>query len=134
MREVDYCSAASLMVRRRCSNSSAVSTKRSPPPIARIATWRSDARAGLEGAVSAPVARGAPGRGLARDRYGQGIKRHQVINQRRFVQRWAEGADACQSAPGCRVLRARDRAMDRPMVLVVDHYVPEPDRDAGSSP
>ena len=30
------------------------------------------------------------------------------------------------------VLRARDRAKNRKVILVVDHYVPEPDRDAGS--
>ena len=29
-------------------------------------------------------------------------------------------------------MRARDRAHDRPVILVIDHYVPEPDRDAGS--
>jgi glycosyltransferase involved in cell wall biosynthesis len=29
-------------------------------------------------------------------------------------------------------VRARDRAWDRPVVLVVDQYVPQPDRDAGS--
>ncbi len=30
------------------------------------------------------------------------------------------------------VLRARDRANRRQVVLIVDHYVPQPDRDAGS--
>src|SRR3954449_8016818 len=29
-------------------------------------------------------------------------------------------------------MRARDRARHRQTILVVDHYVPEPDRDAGS--
>ena len=29
-------------------------------------------------------------------------------------------------------MRARDRAKHRPVILIVDHYVPEPDRDAGS--
>ena len=29
-------------------------------------------------------------------------------------------------------MRARDRARQRDVILVIDHYVPEPDRDAGS--
>ena len=29
-------------------------------------------------------------------------------------------------------MRARDRARKRDVILVIDHYVPEPDRDAGS--
>ena len=33
---------------------------------------------------------------------------------------------------GKHVMRARDRAKQRDVILVIDHYVPEPDRDAGS--
>ena len=29
-------------------------------------------------------------------------------------------------------MRARDRARERNVILLIDHYVPEPDRDAGS--
>ena len=29
-------------------------------------------------------------------------------------------------------MRARDRAQQREVILVIDHYVPQPDRDAGS--
>ena len=37
-----------------------------------------------------------------------------------------------QAPNGKHVMRARDRALYRRVVLVVDHYVPQPDRDAGS--
>jgi hypothetical protein len=33
---------------------------------------------------------------------------------------------------GEHVMRARDRARERNVILLIDHYVPEPDRDAGS--
>lgn len=60
-----------------------------------------------------------------------GTKAYQVANQRKFLERW-EHVLADHYPNGCHVLRARDRAWNRPVVLVVDHYVPQPDRDAGS--
>ncbi|QGW64056.1 glycosyltransferase [Lysobacter soli] len=60
-----------------------------------------------------------------------GIKAHQPINQGKFAKRWeAELSRHFQN--GQQVLRARDRAFGRPIVLIIDHYVPQPDRDAGS--
>lgn len=60
-----------------------------------------------------------------------GVKAYQVTNQRRFHERWAAHL-AAHYPNGGNVLRARDRAWNRPLVLVVDHYIPQPDRDAGS--
>ncbi|TWI14262.1 glycosyltransferase [Aerolutibacter ruishenii] len=62
---------------------------------------------------------------------GAGIKAYQVANQKTFLQRWRDVL-ARHYPNGMDLLRARDRAWDRPVVLVVDHYVPQPDRDAGS--
>jgi len=62
---------------------------------------------------------------------GSGVKAYQVVNQGKFRERWAD-ALAAHYPNGERVLRARDRAWDRRIALVVDHYVPQPDRDAGS--
>ena len=62
---------------------------------------------------------------------GSGIKAYQMVNQGKFRERWA--AELARHYPnGEHVQRARDRAWDRPVALVVDHYVPQPDRDAGS--
>ncbi|RZA22308.1 MAG: glycosyltransferase [Lysobacteraceae bacterium] len=62
---------------------------------------------------------------------GGGIKAHQVANQQTLRERWHDALQA-HYPNGEHVTRARDRAWDRPLVLVVDHYVPQPDRDAGS--
>jgi GT2 family glycosyltransferase len=62
---------------------------------------------------------------------GGGIKAYQVANQQTLRTRWSDVLQA-HYPNGEHVARARDRAWDRPMVLVVDHYVPQPDRDAGS--
>lgn len=62
---------------------------------------------------------------------GSGVKAYQVVNQQKFRERWREALRA--HYPNAEhILRARDRAWNRPVVLVVDHYVPQPDRDAGS--
>jgi GT2 family glycosyltransferase/glycosyltransferase involved in cell wall biosynthesis len=62
----------------------------------------------------------------------QGVKAHQVTNQSWIVKRWGTTL-ARENYPNAQhVLRARDRAKERKVILVIDHYVPEPDRDAGS--
>jgi GT2 family glycosyltransferase len=60
-----------------------------------------------------------------------GGKSYQVRNEWRFARRWAKELGGHFPHGTC-VLRARDRAFLKPVVLVVDHYVPQPDRDAGS--
>lgn len=64
---------------------------------------------------------------------GSGIKAYQQVNALKFQQRWAEQLRADHFANAEHVFLARDRGQQRrPLVLVVDHYVPQPDRDAGS--
>ncbi|PJK09220.1 hypothetical protein CO608_06930 [Lysobacteraceae bacterium NML08-0793] len=60
-----------------------------------------------------------------------GIKAYQVENQKKLFSRWKERLK--KHYPNAEnVIRARDRAWERSVVLVVDHYIPQPDRDAGS--
>lgn len=61
-----------------------------------------------------------------------GVKAYQTINRGKFLERWGPTLHASQFENGEQVFLARDRSRDRPHVLVVDHYVPQPDRDAGS--
>jgi GT2 family glycosyltransferase len=61
-----------------------------------------------------------------------GVKAYQERNRDQFIARWADILAGGQTDPGTQVMRARERALARPVVLVIDHAVPEPDRDAGS--
>jgi len=63
---------------------------------------------------------------------GTGMKAHQVTNQQRLRTRWHDTLAAEHFDPGTHILRARDRAHGKRVALVIDHYVPQPDRDAGS--
>ena len=61
----------------------------------------------------------------------EGQKAYQVINQRKFVHKWRKELRRHQ-ANGVDAFHARERSADRPLLLMIDHYVPQYDRDAGS--
>ncbi len=61
-----------------------------------------------------------------------GVKAWQAVNRVKFLERWGDTLRATQFGNGENVLMARDRSRHQRRVLVVDHYVPQPDRDAGS--
>ena len=63
---------------------------------------------------------------------GSGVKAHQVENLRKLGERWKETLRRGHFANGEHVFLARERSQLRRTVLVVDHYAPQPDRDAGS--
>ncbi|MDO8344630.1 MAG: glycosyltransferase [Cellvibrio sp.] len=62
---------------------------------------------------------------------GAGIKAFQVTNQKKFFEKW-QSVLAQHFNNAERVFKAKDRSWDKPCVVVVDHYVLQPDRDAGS--
>ena len=61
-----------------------------------------------------------------------GIKAHQIANTKKFYEQWRETLLKENFPPGFEIMRARDRSHDRKIALVVDHYIPQPDQDAGS--
>ena len=64
---------------------------------------------------------------------GSGIKAYQVTNGVKFLDRWRGVLEQGHFPNAENVFLARDRGQfKRKTVLVVDHYVPQPDRDAGS--
>jgi O-antigen biosynthesis protein len=63
---------------------------------------------------------------------GTGIKAYQVTNQAKIRERYVRLLDAEHFDNGTHVHAARDRTATKKSILIVDHYVPQPDRDAGS--
>ena len=133
VREVDYCSGAALMVER------ATFTRLGGfDPIYAPAYFEDSdlcfrlRRIGLK-TLYQPLAQVIHHEGISHGRDTDvGIKSYQVTNRRTFVARWADELAQGHFRNGDNVFRARDRAMHRKVVLVADHYVPTPDRDAGS--
>ena len=64
---------------------------------------------------------------------GTGLKRYQVENSKKLKEKWAEEfKKQCVNTGNPNPFRARERSMGKPVILVVDHYVPTYDKDAGS--
>jgi GT2 family glycosyltransferase len=63
---------------------------------------------------------------------GSGIKAYQVENQKKFFERWKKVLQRDHLANADRPFLARDRSQLKKVILVIDHYIPQPDRDAGS--
>ncbi len=60
-----------------------------------------------------------------------GVKQFQVVNAAKFAEKWKDVLDRDHFDPGTNPFTAPDRGRG-PIILVLDHYVPTPDHDAGS--
>ena len=60
-----------------------------------------------------------------------GVKKYQVINQGKFIDKWHAELSR-KSKNGEHVFWERDRTGGKKHVLVIDHYLPQIDKDAGS--
>jgi len=61
-----------------------------------------------------------------------GTKSYQTRNAELFLRRWKDVLAADHFQNGTEIALARDRSRRKPRILIVDHYVPQADRDAGS--
>ena len=60
-----------------------------------------------------------------------GQKKYQAVNQQKFYDKWKDVLEAEHFPNGENVFLAKDRSRGRKQILVVDHYVPHHDKDAG---
>ncbi len=64
---------------------------------------------------------------------GTGLKRYQVENAEKFKKKWAQELKHQQVNTGSpNPFLARERSQGKKVILVIDHYVPTFDKDAGS--
>jgi GT2 family glycosyltransferase len=133
VREVDYCSGAALMVERAVfAGLGGFDQRYAPAYFEDTDLCFRLRRIGLK-TLYQPASRVMHHEGISHGRdTAAGIKSCQAANQGTFVDVWADVLAHRHYPNGENVFRARDRAMDRKVVLVIDHYVPTPDRDAGS--
>lgn len=133
LREVDYCSGACLMVPSALFAQLGMFDERYAPAYYEDTDLAFKVReAGLKVFY-------VPGSKVVHHEGGShgtdptvGVKAYQGRNQQLFLEKWKDRlAEQFPNSPE-NVFLARDRARDRPLVLVIDHYVPQPDRDAGS--
>jgi GT2 family glycosyltransferase/ubiquinone/menaquinone biosynthesis C-methylase UbiE len=63
---------------------------------------------------------------------GNEIKAYQKLNNEKFREKWKDVLQKNHFSNGENVFWARDRSQNRKTILVIDHYVPQFDKDAGS--
>ena len=64
---------------------------------------------------------------------GTGLKRYQVENSEKLKEKWKEEfKNQCVNNGNPNPFRARERSMGKKIIVVIDHYVPTFDKDAGS--
>jgi O-antigen biosynthesis protein len=133
VREVDYCSGASLMVRRALFDDLGGFDGHFAPAYYEDADLAFRLRARGHATLYQPRSEVVHIEGASHGTdLRNGVKAHQVLNQARFLARWGSVLAARHMPRGTREVRARDHAAGRTVVLVVEHCAPEPDRDAGS--
>ena len=133
VREVDYCSAAALMLPRALFAAFGGFDPAFAPAYYEDTDLAFRLRAAGHPVLYQPRARVLHVEGVSHGTDpAAGGKAHQAANRTRFVARWQHVLNAEHYPNGAELLRAREHARHRPVVLVLDHYVPEPDRDAGS--
>lgn len=61
-----------------------------------------------------------------------GQKAYQVTNQKKFLEKWQQELQENHLPNAVDPFRARERSVHKKILLMVDHYVPHYDKDAGS--
>jgi GT2 family glycosyltransferase len=133
LKDVDYCSGASIAMPRRVWNDLGGFDPLFDPAYCEDSDIAFRVRARGMRTVYAPHSALVhhEGRSHGRD-VASGVKAYQVTNMQKLFARWRSTLEAENFANGEQVPLARDRSRRKPHILVVDHYVPQWDRDAGS--
>lgn len=133
VREVDYCSGASLLVPADLFRSLHGFDELYAPAYWEDTDLAFRVRAAGRRVLYQPLSVVVHHEGVSHGTdEGAGLKAWQAINREKFRQRWHDVLQREHAERSWHVLRSHDRPAHRPMVLVADHYIPQPDQDAGS--
>jgi O-antigen biosynthesis protein len=133
-REVDYCSGASLLVRRELFERLGGFDARYAPAYYEDADLGMGLRSLGQRVVYQPLSRVVHHEGAtAGSSVEAGFKRHQAVNRHRFAEKWRGELARGHLAPDGSALRRASNRKPGLRILVGDEAVPEPDRDAGGA-
>lgn len=131
LRDVDYCSGASLMIRAELFARLGGFDEHYLPAYNEDSDLAFRVRRSGSRVLYQPLSRVVHFEGVTSGTdLTRGAKAYQVANTRKFAERWREEL-VVQGAPGAAPHLVRDRNIAG-RVLVIDHCTPTPDQDAGS--
>ena len=135
LKEVDYISGAAIMIRRSLWEKIGGFDERFAPAYCEDSDLAFEVRKHGKRVVYQPKSVVVHFEGISNgtDVNGEGLKKYQVVNQEKFREKWKEELkEQSRNTGNPNPFTARDRSQKKPCVLVIDHYVPTWDRDAGS--
>jgi GT2 family glycosyltransferase/glycosyltransferase involved in cell wall biosynthesis len=133
-REVDYCSAASLLIRRELFEQLGGFDRRFAPAYYEDVDLCFGVRALGFKVIYQPASRVVHYEGVTAGRdVRTGIKHFQLTNRQHFVEKWRAVLERDHQKKNLKRLSQAARRLPGPIVLVFDERIPSPDRDAGSA-
>ncbi|MGC1547375.1 MAG: glycosyltransferase, partial [Rhodanobacter sp.] len=136
VREVDYCSGASLLLSRALFEQLGRFDERYVPAYYEDTDLAFKVREAGKRVYYTPLSVVIHHEGISHGtNENAGIKAYQAANKEKFLERWVETLQRDHYPNAQNVVRARERgatSTSTSTILVIDHYVPQPDRDAGS--
>lgn len=133
LKEVDYSSGASLLIKKKLFADLGLFDERYVPAYCEDSDLAFKVRAAGLKLYYQPASVIVHYEGVSNgtDVNGVGIKSYQLENQKKFFEKW-QSVLSRHPENAQHVFAARDKSLTKPCVVIVDHYVPRPDRDAGS--
>ncbi len=133
VKEVDYISGASIMIRRELWERIGGFDERYEPAYFEDADLAFEVRKHGLKVIYQPKSVVVHFEGVSHGReLNSGIKSYQVKNRDKFIAKWKNVLEKEHFENGHGVFTARDRSKNKKTVLVIDHYVPHYDKDAGN--
>ena len=132
-REVDYCSAASLLVRKGLFDSLGGFDRRYAPAYYEDVDLCFGIRSLGHKVIFQPLSRVTHYEGVTAGREtNANTKSYQIINRKKFAEKWSATLNQQFENDLARLAEAANRKAG-PQIIVFDDRVPTPDRDAGSA-
>lgn len=133
VKEVDYCSGAAILIKRDFFRSIDSFDERYAPSYYEDNDLAFKVRAAGKKVFFQPKSEVIHFEGVSNGTdTSEGLKAYQVANSKKFYDRWKNILEKEHFDDAKNVFCARERSMNKTTVLIIDHYVPQPDRDAGS--
>ena len=131
VKEVDYISGASIIIRKSIWNEIGGFDKRFSPAYYEDTDFGFEVRKHGYKVMYQPLSVVVHLEGISNGKdLHSGLKKYQIKNQKKFIEKWKEELKM-QSIPQ-NLFKARDRSFNKKRILVIDRFVPNFDKDAGS--
>ena len=133
VKEVDYISGASIMIRKSLWEQIGGFDERYVPAYCEDSDLAFEVRNAGYKVVYQPKSVVVHFEGISNGKdLKKGVKKYQVVNAQKFYDKWKSVLEKEHFPNGEDVFWARDRSWNKKTVVVIDHYIPTFDKDAGS--